>query len=112
MPPRQLPGPQQPQQPRVTGGPVQSVPCPSCGTSMDLRELQAQQLMDTGSEVECDKCKYLCMIVGIQPLTYVTVRPTQRRAAAAQPTQPLRQATTISQAQAQRLLGMPRRGRR
>lgn len=109
MPPRQLPGPQQP---RVSGGPVQSVVCPSCGSPNDLRELQAQQLMDTGSEVECDKCKSLCIIVAIQPITYVTVRPTGRRATSAQPHQPLRQATTISQAQAQRLLGMPRRGRR
>jgi hypothetical protein len=79
---------------------------------MDLRELQAQQLMDTGSEVECDKCKYLCIIVAIQPIVYVTVRPTRRRSASAQPQQALRQATTISQAQAQRLLGLPRRGRR
>jgi hypothetical protein len=79
---------------------------------MDLRELQSQQLMDTGSEVECDKCKSLCLIAAIQQLTYVTVRPTGRRAASAAPQQPLRQATTISQAQAQRLLGMPSRGRR
>lgn len=110
MPQRQLPA--GPQAPRITGGAVQAVMCPSCGKAMDLRELQAQQLMDTGSEVECDHCHYICQIVGIQPVTYVTVRPIGRRAATGQPQQPIRQATTISPAQAQRMLGLPRRGRR
>ncbi len=112
---RQLPGQQQVR--AVTGGPIHGVLCPYCSAGIDCRDLQNQQLLDTGSEIECDKCHYLSVVATIQPIVYVTVRPTGRRANTAAAPAMVRQATTISQAQAQRLIAGPvrvpvRRGRR
>ena len=106
--PRQIPGRQLPP---VTGGTVNQVQCPHCGKPNDYRELQSQQLMDTGSDCECDHCHRFMEIVAILPVTYVQVRQSPRRTHAAAPQQTVRQATTISPAAAQRMLGTPR-GRR
>lgn len=37
----------------TTTGPVHAVPCPHCGRTNDLRELESQNLLDTGSQLVC-----------------------------------------------------------
>jgi hypothetical protein len=80
-------------------------------TSQDDKapHLQAQQLMDTGHDIECDHCHYVMEVVAIQPVTFCTVRPSQRRPHRAAPQLQVQQARTLSPAQAARLLGRGRR---
>jgi hypothetical protein len=94
--------PAPPQIPPVLSGPINRVPCPHCGKPNDFRELQQQQLLDTGHEADCDHCGGLMTIAGIQPVTMITVRKNMKRpkAGIAAPAQ----ARTLSAAQTQRLL--------
>jgi hypothetical protein len=103
--------PQRPQLPPTTSGPVHAVTCCHCGKTNDLRPLQEQQVLDTGNAIECDHCHHIFEVANIRPVLVVTVRRPSR-----QPTNvlapaggggrglPARQATTISPAQARRLL--------
>lgn len=98
---------QAPQQRPLAVGKIHAVPCPYCGKAQDLRELQSQQLLDTGHGVVCDMCHRRSEVAAIQTTTVVGLRP-----ASGAPVLPVgspRQATTISPQQAQRLL---RGGRR
>lgn len=52
----------QPQQPRPVKGAVNALPCPWCGTKMDLRELYKSNMLDQGSEIDCDKCGHITQI--------------------------------------------------
>ncbi len=71
----------------VVQGPIDRVPCPSCGGSNDCRALQEQQLLDTGHTVDCDHCGMCMEVVRVQAVTIVAVRrdPMGRRAAPASP---------------------------
>jgi hypothetical protein len=95
--------PQQPQQlPPVVSGPINRVPCPHCGKPNDFRELQQQQLLDTGHSCDCDHCGGLMVVAAIQPITMITVRKSNQRPKKGIPAP--QQARTLSAAQAQRLL--------
>lgn len=82
--------PANPPQPKWVSGPVNRVPCPNCGNATDLRELQSQQLLDTGSRVTCDKCQRVMEVVGIQMVQVIAVRPWMGDGPQ-QPTLPVRQ---------------------
>lgn len=104
------PGRQQQAQAKTTHGPIDRVPCPHCGKPLDFRQLNAQQLLDTGHMVSCDYCKHMMAVAGIHVVQVVVVRPDAGNAiAVAQRSSPARQASTMSPAQVQRLL---RGGRR
>jgi len=71
------------QQTPVVGGPIHSVPCPHCGAPNDLRELQGQNLLDTGHNIICASvdgnrnqrhCGRVFQVTRIQPIVYVQVR--------------------------------------
>lgn len=99
------PGRQQQAQAKTTHGPIDRVPCPHCGKPLDFRQLNAQQLLDTGHKVSCDYCKNMMAVAGIHAVQLVVVRPdTGTSVAVAGRSAPARQATTMSPAQAQRLL--------
>lgn len=58
-------------------GPLHAVPCPHCGGFNDLREMQAQQLLDTGHRFLCDHCERSMEVLSIRPVTVVVVRKSQ-----------------------------------
>lgn len=92
-----------PRLPPTTHGPIEQVPCPHCGKPNDLRELDGQQLLDTGHEIICDHCGRLFDIVGIKHIKVVVVRQSNNQPRRAEPeAQP---ATTIGSGVLQRLLG-------
>ncbi len=75
----QLPGQQSP----VLTGPVERVTCPHCGKHNDFRHLQEQQLLDTGSTVQCDAkdargnvigCGRLMKVVAVRQVLVVAVQ--------------------------------------
>ena len=70
-----------------TAGPVDRVPCPYCGKNNDLRELQGQQILDTGSGVICDHCHRRMLVAGIRTVTVVAVTPESPANALPAPTQ-------------------------
>ncbi len=86
--------------PPTTHGPVDQVPCPHCGKPNDLRELDSQQLLDTGHEIVCGPlegrppighCGRVFTVAGIRMVKVIVVRPSQaqpRRQLA--PSQPAR----------------------
>jgi hypothetical protein len=98
--PQNLQRGQRPPQPPTTNGPVNAVQCPHCGRPNDLRELDSQNLLDTGSEIVCSPlegqrdtghCGRVFVVVAIQIVKAVVVRPSSRPArhaqASAQPAQ-------------------------
>lgn len=86
----------------TTTGPVHRVPCPHCGKPQDMRELAAQNLLDTGNDVVCEDCGRVYIITGIAQIMLITVRPSNRPARRQLPdAQP---ATTVGPRQMQRLL--------
>ncbi len=104
----QLPG----QRPPTTHGPVQQVPCPHCGKPNDLRELDAQNLLDTGGEIVCGPiegqvntghCGRLFEIVGIRMIKVIVVRPSTKPVR--QTTAPAQAARTVAPGVLRRLLG-------
>lgn len=101
LPPGRAQG-QAPRMPPQTHGPIQSVPCPHCGKTNDLREFSQQQLMDTGHEFDCQHCHRLYEVAQIYQVTVVAVRPSLRQARRQEPQ--ARPARTISPAQLKRLL--------
>lgn len=77
---RQLPGQQS--SPVITG-PVERVTCPHCGKPNDFRPLQEQQLLDTGSTVQCDAkdargntigCGRIMKVVAVRQVLVVAVQ--------------------------------------
>jgi len=92
-----------PRLPPTTHGPIEQVPCPHCGKANDLRELESQQLLDTGHELICDHCGLLFDIVGIKHIKVVIVRPSKKQPRRAEPEAAA--ATTIGAGVLQRLLG-------
>jgi hypothetical protein len=60
----------------TTNGPLHAVPCAHCGGAQDMRELDAQQLLERGSSVVCDHCKRKSLIVGIREVKVVVLRQT------------------------------------
>lgn len=104
MPPKQIGG--RPTGPSpATGGPLHAVVCPYCGAPNDLRMLNSQQLLDTGSGVTCDKCNWTAQVTQIQQVVFVSLRQDPTKRSAAPPPQVARQATTISPSQAARMAG-------
>lgn len=98
-----------PNPPPTTSGPINGVRCPHCGKGNDFRDLQSQQLLDTGHVAECDHCHRLMEVIRIAPVTVITVRQAsqqaQRRATQLPAGPPAtRQATTLSPAQTRKLL--------
>jgi hypothetical protein len=103
--------PQQ-RQPPTVNGPVHHVPCPHCGRRNDLRELDSQNLLDTGSEIICSPvdgapntghCGRLFAVVGIRAVKFVVVAPLHKPARAGLPAaQPAR---AVAPGLLQRLLG-------
>ncbi len=91
------------QQPQVAG-PIHAVPCPHCGKPNDFRDLQQQQLLDTGHTVGCDHCGRQMDVVRIAPVTVISVRKNMAPPPRTQQQPQTRQATTMSAAQAQKLL--------
>jgi len=103
---RQLPGAPR-QQPKSTQGPSHRVPCPHCGQLNDFRNLESQQLLDTGHQVTCrnengEGCGRLMQVVAVQTIKMIAVKPMGGfvRQGQADP----RQASTLSPAQMRRLL--------
>lgn len=100
------------QTPPSTNGPVHAVHCPHCGRPNDLRELDSQNLLDTGSEIVCSPvegqrntghCGRVFIVTRIQMIKAIQVVPSNRQprqgAPAAQP------ARTVAPGFLQRLLG-------
>lgn len=100
-----------PKAPPTTNGPVHHVPCPHCGKANDLRELDGQNLLDTGAEIICaplDRttpsvgyCGRMFQVVGILHVKLIRVAPMH-----AQPRHTLPQAQpayTIGHRQVRRL---------
>lgn len=97
--------PQQAQQPKWTKGTLDRVPCPNCGKICDFRNLESQNLLDTGHRMTCEHCGRVMEVVGIQRLTLVAVRPYRPGVGGGAPgLASARPATTISHAQLQRML--------
>jgi hypothetical protein len=98
--------------PPTTGGPVNAVRCPHCGRPNDLRELDTQNLLDTGSEIVCGPvdgqpntghCGRLFVVVRIQLIKAVQVAPSNNQARRGHPDpQPAR---TVGPGMLRRLLG-------
>lgn len=59
---------------RTMSGPIDAVPCPACGKRNDFRKLDEQQLLDTGSDVECDECGRIMQVAAIRMVKAVQVR--------------------------------------
>lgn len=89
------------QPPPNTNGPAHAVPCPHCGHPNDFRELESHQV-DVGDLAACDKCDGVMKVTAKQNVVVVHVArinqksPREKGPGGAQ---------TISQAQANRLLG-------
>lgn len=105
LPPGRRPAATQPrQQAAWSRGTVDRVPCPHCGRPNDFRELDGQQLLDTGHKVICrgenpgEGCGQLMEVVAIQTIKVLAVRPIRVT------DQQNRQALTMSHAQLQRYL--------
>lgn len=94
MPPQQLPP--------VTTGTIDRVPCPHCGKHNNFREIDGQQLLDTGSAFQCDHCNGMMEVARIVTTKIVSVRKSDVRARPGLPAPA--QSTTLSPGQAQRLL--------
>jgi hypothetical protein len=98
-----------PQQPKSTQGALERVPCPHCGRGNDFRELDNQTLLDTGHKIICrgdkgDGCGLLMEVVAIRVIKVIAVKPIRGSAPTSTSGGPVRDATTIGQAQLQRLL--------
>jgi hypothetical protein len=102
------PGQQRAPQPKWTQGSIDRVPCPHCGKPNDFRELEMQQLLDTGHRVICrgenpgEGCGRLMEVAAIRVIKVIAVRPAM--GIAPQNQRPVGEARTISPAQLQRYL--------
>ncbi len=76
-----------PRQPPIVQGPVEQVPCPHCGRPNDMREIDSQNLLDTGSDFQCGPvdgqpntghCGRVFQVVRIRLVKLVAVIPVQR----------------------------------
>jgi hypothetical protein len=87
---------------------VDRVPCPHCGRPNDFRELDGQQLLDTGHRVICrgenhgEGCGMLMEVVSVRTIKVLAVKPIRGYAPAGQA--PAQDARTMSPAQLQRYL--------
>lgn len=106
--------PQPPRQPPTTQGPINGVPCPHCGSSNDLRELDNQRLLDTSHMIVCSPsdgnpnsgCGRVFQVTRIQSVTMVQVRPVHGVDKALHPgTGRVMPARTIGPRQVRKLLG-------
>lgn len=61
---------------KVTGGRIHQVVCPWCGAANDLRGVgpDGSNLLDNGSEFDCDQCRHIYLVVKIEKPTVVSVR--------------------------------------
>lgn len=97
-------GPDQPRQSPWTQGPVDRVPCPHCNKPLDFRELDGQQLLDTGHEVFCDHCNRSMEVAAIRVVKLIGVRPTTNQRSNSRGRQAALPATTIGLGQLKKLL--------
>lgn len=72
MPPKQIPGQAHP----TVAGAIDGVPCPHCGKKNDLRNLESEQLLDTGHQMFCDYCQRSMEVVSMRVVKVITVRKT------------------------------------
>jgi phage terminase large subunit GpA-like protein len=81
MPVMPKPPPLPPRQ-GTTHGPLHKVPCPHCGKPNDFRPLAGEeqgmsgwgdQGLETGATIECDHCRRLSKIAGVERITVVTL---------------------------------------
>lgn len=98
-------GQQNPQQLPTTMGPLDRVPCPHCQHQNTFVHLDSQQLLDTGHRMSCDGCKRMMEVTNIRVVKFVQVRPITGNVAATRSGVAVRQATTISHRQLNRMLG-------
>lgn len=103
MPQRQLPGQGMPPS---THGPVNEVPCPHCGKPQDLRELDSQQLLDTGHDIVCEFCQRVYIVCRIVMVKVVALKPSMTPARQSQ--QAAQPARTIGPRVLNKLLGRGR----
>jgi len=102
-------GAQQRNQPKSTQGTVDRVPCPHCGRPNDFRELDTQQLLDTGHRVICrgenagEGCGQLMEVVAVRVFKMLAVKPI-RGTVTNSGGAPAAEASTMSPQQLQRLL--------
>jgi hypothetical protein len=77
------------QQPPTTSGPVDAVRCPHCGRGNDLRDLDSQNLLDTGNDITCEPheglantghCGRVFTVVAIRMVKLVVVRASTAQA--------------------------------
>jgi len=97
----------QPQRPKWVQGTIDRVQCPHCGRPNDFRELDGQQLLDTGHKVICrgdrgEGCGQVMEVVAIRTVKVLAVIPV--RGSAPRGEAPARDARTISPQQLQRYL--------
>lgn len=90
----------------VVRGEVHAVPCPHCGKTNDFRELDGQQLLDSGNNAVCDHCNQNMQIVQVRPTKIVAVRKTaMSRINNASDARPAAPARTVGPNFLQKLLG-------
>lgn len=87
---------------KQVGGAVHAVPCAWCGHGNDLRDLDAQSLLDSGSEYDCDRCGHINQVLKIQTVKQVLVRQHPTKHGAAKRHTAPQQATTIHPSQVNR----------
>jgi hypothetical protein len=101
-----------PRQPPSVQGPVHQVPCPHCGRPNDMREIDAQNLLDTGSEFQCTPvdgqpntghCGRVFVVTRIANVKLVAVAPVHRQVRQGLP--PAQPARTVAAGVLARLLG-------
>jgi len=61
---------------KVTGGRIHEVKCPWCGAPNDMRGVgpEGSNLLDNGSEFNCDKCLRIFQVVKIERPLVISVR--------------------------------------
>ena len=92
----------QPTTPRQLNGAVHRVPCPWCGKTNDVRNLEQQQLLDAGTEYDCDHCGHIVQVLAVQMVKLVTVRQHPQKVGVVKREQDPAQATTIHPSQINR----------
>ena len=61
-----------PASPKPRIGPIDRVPCPSCGKTSDLRPLRdAGGLLERGCEVSCDHCGCYALVLAVHQVQMV-----------------------------------------
>lgn len=60
------------QQPPMTQGPIDRVPCPHCGKANNFKRVD--EMLENGNTFKCDFCKQPMEICGVRDVRFVAVR--------------------------------------